>query len=258
MQKNKFWEKTKEILKSKVGKRSLVLFGTFAMLHVLVAVFAIAGVVGIVKHDEKNKTVVLPQAKEPEDIFAKTVGAVIKKEEISENNDAENENNSYATEKVYEDESVEVKAVMAETKDKEEEKFLPDAGENNEILNGFSADKLKKSEITGDWRAHKGIDIKRQEMSEVYAFEDGKIEKIYDDPLMGKTVEIMHKDGFVCIYSNLDKNVPVNAGEEIKKGDLIGRVGKSSVLEKQDAPHLHFEIIKDGKHINPSEYMILR
>lgn len=251
MEKNKFSEKVKEVLKSKIGKKSLVAMSVFVVLHALIALFGIAGVVSIVKRDVKNETVVLPDVKAPEEIFSVPTGAAVKKESLSEIEDVKEENIEMPDE-------VQTEAVMAEVKtleDNKEEFFSPDAGDKNEILNAFSADKLEKNEITGDWRAHKGVDVKREEKSEVFSFESGKVTKICDDPLMGKTVEILHKDGFLCVYKNLDKNVAVNENEEIKKGDLIGRVGKTAILEKDEESHLHFEIIKDGIPQNPEEYM---
>ncbi len=261
MQKNKFWEKTKEILKSGIGKKSLLVLCGFVAMHVLVAIFAVVGVVNLVKRDAMNETVTLPEIKEPAEIFAQSVGSVVSKENLSDINDLVKEETT--EEKLKEEDEellVPAKEAMAEIKAEEEkeEAFSLDAGENVEILNGFCADKLQKNEITGDWRAHTGIDIKRKEKSEIYAFESGKVTKIYDDALYGKTVEVTHKDGYLCVYKNLDDNIAVNENEEIKKGDLIGRVGESSIMEKQMDSHLHFEVIKDSKAINPEDYMAIK
>ena len=251
MQKNKFWEKTKEILKSKIGKKSLLVFGAFILMHALVAIFAVVGVVNLVKHDAGNETVTLPKIKEPAEIFAQSVGSVVSKENLNDINDlVKEETTEEKIEEKDEELLVPAKEAMAEIKAEEEkdEAFLLDAGENVEILNGFCADKLKKNEITGDWRAHTGIDIKREEKSDIFAF----------DALYGKTVEVAHKDGYLCVYKNLDDILAVNENEEIKKGDLIGRVGESSIIEKQMEAHLHFEVIKDGKAINPEDYLAIK
>ena len=52
------------------------------------------------------------------------------------------------------------------------------------------------------------------------------------------------------LYSQMD-SYAVKEGQKISKGDVIGQVGSSGI---STGPHLHFELKKDGKHVNPKDY----
>lgn len=139
---------------------------------------------------------------------------------------------------------------------KEEKTFngefsLPVSGE---VINEYSGSKPVKSKTTGEWRVHSGIDIKASEGTSVLSPADGKILEAYDDKLTGLTVKINHGEGYISTLYNLGK-ISVNAGEKVEKGKKIGTVGKSALIESKEEPHIHFEIKKDGKFINPKEYI---
>ena len=109
----------------------------------------------------------------------------------------------------------------------------------------------------GEWRVHTGIDISCDDGAEVYASEDGMISGIYNDPLLGYTVEITHSDDIKTRYCNLDKDAAVNlnVGDSVKSGDKIGVVGDSSISELAEEPHLHFEFIVKDTKVNPLDYI---
>ena len=92
---------------------------------------------------------------------------------------------------------------------------------------------------------------------EVYAAEDGTISKIYNDPMLGYTVEITHKDNIITKYSCLsDKDIGmISVGDVVVSGDRIGTVGDSSVSEMADEPHLHFSMLVGGVAVNPLDYI---
>lgn len=125
---------------------------------------------------------------------------------------------------------------------------------DGEIINEYSASKPVKSKTTGEWRVHSGIDIKAPEGTSVKAPAGGKVIFSGEDRLTGMTVKIDHGDGFVSTLYNLEK-INVSNGSQVKKGDTVGTVGTSAVLEAADDPHVHFEIKKDGKTISPKDYM---
>ena len=60
----------------------------------------------------------------------------------------------------------------------------------------------------------------------------------------------------VSVYANLRENVPVKAGDKLRAGDSLGRVGDSAISECGSPSHLHFEIHKDGKPVNPEDYCL--
>ena len=115
----------------------------------------------------------------------------------------------------------------------------------------FSDGELIKSKTLDDWRIHEGVDIKGEVGREVRAIADGTVETIEEDPVLGHTVKIVHKNGKQSIYANLAEDIKVKTGDAIKVGDVVGCVGTSAIAECLEEPHLHLEVIENGKHIDP-------
>ena len=107
-----------------------------------------------------------------------------------------------------------------------------------------------------EWRIHAGIDISADEGAEVYASAGGTVSAIYNDAMLGKTVEITHSDEHKTRYSNLAQDsVSLTVGDEVEAGALIGNIGESSISELCDEPHLHFEMFVKGEGVNPLDYI---
>jgi len=64
-------------------------------------------------------------------------------------------------------------------------------------------------------------------------------------------VIIDHGNGYSTSYSQMQKYI-VEPGQSVKKGEVIGCVGSSGL---STAPHLHYEVMKDGKYMNPKDYL---
>ena len=118
----------------------------------------------------------------------------------------------------------------------------------------FSADVLSYNEALADWRTHNGVDIAAEEGSPVCAACDGTVLSVTEDPLMGVTVVLEHKNGFTSTYACLGTEVYVSAGDEVLAGQNIGAVGTTAAGESAE-PHLHFSIAKNGELIDPQEYL---
>ena len=121
-----------------------------------------------------------------------------------------------------------------------------------EVTKEFSRDNLIYSETLDEWVTHYGIDIKADKATIVKAASDGKVTAIKNDPRYGITVIIEHDNGYETRYSNLLTAEFVNVGEKVKQGQTIGTVGNTAVFEIVDAPHLHFEILKNSEYLDPS------
>ncbi len=119
----------------------------------------------------------------------------------------------------------------------------------------FSMTELLYDETMADWRTHDGIDIKAEEGDAVKTAADGTVKEVRYDDLMGVTVIISHEDGYETQYSCLQQEPPVEQGKAVKAGDIIGLVGSTAAAEADVGPHLHFSVSKDGKVIDPSEYV---
>ncbi len=124
-----------------------------------------------------------------------------------------------------------------------------------EVLNEFSGENLVKSNTTGAWQTHNGVDIKAAVGDVVTASAAGTVSAVEDDPLWGVTVSIDHGNGVVTRYSNLNSGVTVQTGQEVSQGEEIGAVGESADIESKEETHLHFEATKNGSYTNPLELM---
>ena len=120
-----------------------------------------------------------------------------------------------------------------------------------EISKGFSDKELVYSETLEEWSTHNGIDIKANEGEEVVAASSGTVKSIKNDPRYGLTVTIDHEDGYQTIYSNLLNAEQIVEGEKVEKGQAIATVGNSAIFECKDGTHLHFEVKKDSKEVDP-------
>lgn len=227
----------KNTKKATKGKKINVKLGRYATTAtaVLVIVCALA-----VNNSARNKKV-----KEfDENAWTEAVSKVEKKVETP------------AVRQEYEPEE---KVVVTSAKVMTEEEIIEEIGMINPtqgaILKPFSEGELVYSKTTDDWRTHNGADLATTENGEVKAAADGVISKAYEDKLLGFVIEIVHTGGVTTRYGNLAGIDMVQPEAEVKKGDVIGNVGGSSVLEAGEEPHLHFEVLKDSTRQNPERYI---
>ena len=100
-------------------------------------------------------------------------------------------------------------------------------------------------------RMHFGMDFSAPRGTEIYATGDGTVTRADSRAAgFGKHVRIDHGFGYVTIYAHMD-SYKVVKGDKVKRGDLIGYVGSTG---RSVAPHLHYEIVKDGVKINPINF----
>ena len=100
-------------------------------------------------------------------------------------------------------------------------------------------------------RMHFWMDFSAKRGTPIYATGDGTVSRADSRAAgFGKHVRIDHGFGYVTIYAHMDRYLVVK-GDKIKRGDLIGYVGSSG---RSVAPHLHYEIVKDGVKINPINF----
>lgn len=126
---------------------------------------------------------------------------------------------------------------------------------DGEIIAEFAQENLIYSDTLKEWITHTGIDIKADKTSVIKASADGVVTSILSDPRYGLTVVISHDEGYETIYSNLLTAEFVVEGEEVKQGQTIGTAGNTASFESGMESHLHFEIMQDGKYLNPSIYL---
>ena len=152
-------------------------------------------------------------------------------------------------------ENKEVKKVEEASENKKEEtkkELVFEKPVDGEIMKTYAKDNLLYSETLQEWTTHLGIDIKADKTTVVKSAEAGRVKTIKNDPRYGLTITIEHEDGYQTVYANLLSSEFVVEGETVEKGQSIGTVGNTATFEVADEPHLHFEILKDGSQIDPS------
>lgn len=123
-----------------------------------------------------------------------------------------------------------------------------------EVIKKFSATELQYSVTFNDMRLHSGIDIKADEGTAVKSAGDGMVTEIINDPQLGFLVRIDHGNGMEAVYAGLSKSVAVEENDIVKSGTNLGPLGTVN-NECLDAPHLHLEFYKNGKPVDPLEYL---
>ena len=127
------------------------------------------------------------------------------------------------------------------------------------IMKEFTKDiyTFSESKTLGDIRAHIGIDFKVDKLTKVRAVADGTV-CFVEDNKNGITVEISHgTTGLKTKYAGLSKEglQDISFGLKVKANEIIGLVGDPIQIECEDGPHLHFEVLKNGKSVDPSLYL---
>ena len=126
------------------------------------------------------------------------------------------------------------------------------------IVWGYAVDQLIYSKTLNQWMTHAGVDIASPKGTEVFAAYAGTVEAVYEDDLLGITVEIAHENGMKTLYANLKKEPPVKKGRKINAGTCVGYVGDTAASECAEQSHLHFEMHIDGMPVDPSDYILIK
>jgi murein DD-endopeptidase MepM/ murein hydrolase activator NlpD len=105
--------------------------------------------------------------------------------------------------------------------------------------------------ITGRRRFHDGLDIAAVTGKNVYAYTDGRVVETGWNGGYGNCILIDHGNGLKTRYAHLSK-IFVRIGQRVGTGERIGAVGSSG---NSTGPHLHFEVIKNGRTQNPLNYL---
>jgi len=123
---------------------------------------------------------------------------------------------------------------------------------NNENLRHMASGYGWRSDpFTKARKMHRGMDFSAAKGTPIYAPGDGKVIRADNGSSgYGKHIRINHGYGYKTLYGHLSK-YNVKRGQKVKRGDLIGFVGNTG---RSEAPHLHYEVWKDGERINPINF----
>lgn len=118
------------------------------------------------------------------------------------------------------------------------------------IVSGFG---MRDHPILGEPRLHTGIDIKAPVGTAIIATASGRVINTEEQIGYGygRPCVIEHKYGYQTLYGHMVR-LEVYKGKIVQKGDIIGRVGNTGLSQ---GPHLHYEVRKNGKPLNPSFFI---
>jgi murein DD-endopeptidase MepM/ murein hydrolase activator NlpD len=109
----------------------------------------------------------------------------------------------------------------------------------------------RKDPFTGEREQHSGLDFAGVRGTEVLSVASGVVTWAANRTGYGNTVEIDHGNGYRTRYAHSDQ-LTVNAGDHVKAGQVIALMGSTG---RASAPHVHFEVMKDGARINPARFV---
>ncbi len=122
------------------------------------------------------------------------------------------------------------------------------AGELTRMASGYG---WRSDPFTKARKMHWGMDFTAPKGIPIYATGDGKVKRADNNSSgYGKHIRVDHAYGYITLYAHLSK-YNVKKGQKVKRGDLIGFVGSTG---RSEAPHLHYEVWKDGDRINPINF----
>ena len=110
---------------------------------------------------------------------------------------------------------------------------------------------MRNDPFTGKRAMHKGVDFAGKEGTDVVAVAAGVVTWAEKRGGYGSMVEINHGKGYVTRYGH-NKELLVEIGDRVKQGQVIAKMGSSG---RSTGPHVHFEVLKNGKSVNPAKYI---
>jgi murein DD-endopeptidase MepM/ murein hydrolase activator NlpD len=128
------------------------------------------------------------------------------------------------------------------------ERLTPSVGSvtsSDQVTSGFG---WRKDPFTGASRFHAGVDIRSSYGREVASVASGRVVSAGVQGGYGQSVVVEHAPGLRTRYAHLS-SIDVEEGQTIESGAVLGKVGQSG---RATGPHLHFEVLKNGKSVNPA------
>lgn len=140
--------------------------------------------------------------------------------------------------------------IAAELRKKDQEAHMPNIwpADSRQITSDFG---YRRDPFTGAFALHSGLDIGGSQGSPIYAAADGTVETSGWNGGYGISILINHGNGLSTRYGHLSA-AEVNAGQSVKKGSTIGRMGSTG---RSTGTHLHYEVLVNGAFADPIKYL---
>ncbi|MFH1142982.1 MAG: M23 family metallopeptidase [Candidatus Eisenbacteria bacterium] len=117
------------------------------------------------------------------------------------------------------------------------------------LSSGFGS---RRDPFTGRVAFHSGIDLSAKRGTSFCAAADGQVIFAGHNGDLGLVIQIDHQNGFVTLYGHADRLL-AKQGQFVRRGDVIGAVGRTG---RSTGDHLHYEIHKDQRPVNPRKYIL--
>ena len=131
-----------------------------------------------------------------------------------------------------------------------DENFVFPISSSKDIICEYGGDKLVYNETMKDYRTHNGIDIATKMGETVNSCNNGVVKEIKSDLLLGNIIIIEHGK-YIISYCGMSDEIFVKLDDVVKIGDSLGIIGE--IPSEKTSSHLHLEVVKDGKFVNPSD-----
>ena len=126
--------------------------------------------------------------------------------------------------------------------------IVPIAKGTERLMSGYG---MRIHPIYKTLRMHTGVDFTAPPGTPIYATGNGVVVRAeMNNHGYGRMVVVDHGYGYETLYAHMSE-IEVRRGQEVKRGEIIGRVGNTGT---STAPHLHYEVIRSGRTINPVHY----
>ena len=119
---------------------------------------------------------------------------------------------------------------------------------NFEINSSFG---VRSDPFTGQTSQHLGLDLGAPYKASVVSPGEGKVVHAGWDGSYGRMVEIDHGMGLLTRYGHMAR-IKVQEGDKVERGTVLGQIGCSG---RCTGPHVHYEVISNGQHVNPLKFM---
>lgn len=121
---------------------------------------------------------------------------------------------------------------------------------NGTITSGFAQSRWEP--ILHLFRPHEGVDISAPQGTNIRAPADGRVSFVGHKLGYGLVVELNHGGGVTTLYAHCEK-ILVHVGDYVAEGGAIATVGSTGL---STAPHVHFEVVVNGRHMDPLKYLL--
>ena len=123
------------------------------------------------------------------------------------------------------------------------------------VIKDYVGASVVYNQTLGLYSGHKAIDFASTEGADVYCVYDGVIESVQTSKVNGTTIVIDHGNGLKTLYRFVNAVDGLAVGDEVKQGDVIAVVAEATGNEYKDGAHLHFEILENGKTVDPTTHL---